>query len=143
MKRIKIANPIKREEYKNFKIITTIDGREYMAYDLFYNEDYLIFYEKEEFFDIGKINIIAKNSIEIFKILKTCLENNFLVFIDNKDFLETKIGIIVELKEEKLRIKEVDKYGNYNKISEIYLNEIELLAVKNFKFWEENYEEKF
>ncbi len=170
LKRIKIANPIKREEYKNFKIITTIDGREYMAYDLSYNEDYLTFYEKEEFFDVGKINIIAKNSIEniselkvklkvkkesfynlidlekeleIFKILKTCLENNFLVFIDNKDFLETKIGIIVELKEEKLRIKEVDKYGNYNKISEIYLNEIELLAVKNFKFWEENYEEKF
>ncbi|MDC7954870.1 phage head-tail adapter protein, partial [Fusobacterium simiae] len=62
---------------------------------------------------------------------------------DNKDFLETKIGIIVELKEEKLRIKEVDKYGNYNKISEIYLDEIELLAVKNYKFWEENYEEKF
>lgn len=170
LKRIRIANPIKREEYKDFKIITTIDDREYMAYDLFYNKDYLIFYEKEEFFDIGKINIIAKNSIEniselkvklkvkkesfcdlidfekeleIFKILKICLENNFLVFIDNKDFLETKIGIIVELKEEKLRIKEVDKYGNYNKISEIYLDEIELLAVKNYKFWEENYEEKF
>ena len=170
LKRIKIYNPVEREEYKNFKIITTIDDREYMAYDLFYNEDYLIFYEKEEFFDIAQINIIAKDRIEdiselkvrlnvkkesfcdlinfekeleIFKILKICLENNFLVFIDNKDFLETKIGIIIELKEEKLKIREIDKYGNYDKTSEIYLDEIELLAIKNFKFWEEDYEEKF
>ena len=170
LKRIKIYNPVEREEYKNFKIITTIDDREYMAYDLFYNEDYLIFYEKEEFFDIAQINIIAKDRIEdiselkvrlnvkkesfcdlinfekeleIFKILKICLENNFLVFIDNKDFLETKIGIVTELKEEKLKIREIDKYGNYDKTSEIYLDEIELLAIKNFKFWEEDYEEKF
>lgn len=161
LKRIKIDNSIKSKEYKDFKIITIIDDREYMAYDLFYNEDYLIFYEKEEFFDIAQINIIAKDRIEdiselkvrlnvkkesfcdlinfekeleIFKILKICLENNFLVFIDNKDFLETKIGIIIELKEEKLKIREIDKYGNYEKTSEIYLDEIELLAIKNFKF---------
>ena len=39
-------NFVEREEYKNFKIITTIDDKEYMAYDLFYNDDYLIFSEK-------------------------------------------------------------------------------------------------
>ena len=161
LKRIKISNFIEREEYKKFKIITTKDDDEYTAYDLSYNEDYLIFSEKEEFFDIAQINIIAKDRIEdiselkvrlnvkkesfcdlinfekeleIFKILKICLENNFLIFIDNKDFLETKIGIIIELKEEKLKIREIDKYGNYDKTSEIYLDEIELLAIKNFKF---------
>ena len=45
LKRIEY-NFVEREEYKNFKIITTIDDKEYMAYDLFYNDDYLIFSER-------------------------------------------------------------------------------------------------
>ena len=64
LKRIKIYNPVEKEEYKNFKIITTIDNKESMAYDLFYYENYLIFSEKEEFYDISKINTIFKNRIE-------------------------------------------------------------------------------
>ena len=163
LKRIKIYNPVEREEYKNFKIITTIDNKESMAYDLFYYENYLIFSEKEEFYDISKINIISKNKIEnisdieikldikkenfynlidfekeleIIKILRKCLENKFLVFIDNEDFFETKIGIIIELEDEKLKIKEIDKYGNFNKSSEIYFDEIQLLAVKNYRLGE-------
>lgn len=164
LKRIKIYNPVEKEEYKNFKIITTIDNKESMAYDLFYYENYLIFSEKEEFYDISKINIIFKNRIEnisdieikldikkenfynlidfekeleIIKILRKCLENKFLVFIDNEDFFETKIGTIIELEDEKLKIKEIDKYGNFIKISEVYFDEIQLLAVKNYKFMEE------
>ena len=35
LKRIKISNFIEREEYKNFKVITTKNDDEYMAYDLF------------------------------------------------------------------------------------------------------------
>ena len=163
LKRIKIYNPVEREEYKNFKIITTIDNKESMAYDLFYYENYLIFSEKEEFYDISKINIISKNKIEnisdieikldikkenfynlidfekeleIIKILRKCLENKFLVFIDNEDFFETKIGIIIELEDEKLKIEEIDKYGNFNKSSEIYFDEIQLLAVKNYRLGE-------
>lgn len=163
LKRIKIYNPVEREEYKNFKIITTIDNKESMAYDLFYYENYLIFSEKEEFYDISKINIISKNRIEnisdieikldikkenfynlidfekeleIIKILRKCLENKFLVFIDNEDFFETKIGIIIELEDEKLKIEEIDKYGNFNKSSEIYFDEIQLLAVKNYRLGE-------
>ena len=153
LKRIKIYNPVEREEYKNFKIIT----------NLFYYENYLIFSEKEEFYDISKINIISKNKIEnisdieikldikkenfynlidfekeleIIKILRKCLENKFLVFIDNEDFFETKIGIIIELEDEKLKIEEIDKYGNFNKSSEIYFDEIQLLAVKNYRLGE-------
>lgn len=163
LKRIKIYNPVEKEEYKNFKIITTIDNKESMAYDLFYYENYLIFSEKEEFYDISKINIISKNKIEnisdieikldikkenfynlidfekeleIIKILRKCLENKFLVFIDNEDFFETKIGIIIELEDKKLKIKEIDKYGNFNKSSEIYFDEIQLLAVKNYRLGE-------
>ena len=163
LKRIKIYNPVEREEYKNFKIITTIDNKESMAYNLFYYENYLIFSEKEEFYDISKINIISKNRIEnisdieikldikkenfynlidfekeleIIKILRKCLENKFLVFIDNEDFFEIKIGIIIELEDEKLKIEEIDKYGNFNKSSEIYFDEIQLLAVKNYRLGE-------
>ena len=160
LKRIKISNYIEREEYKSFKVITTKDDEEYMAYDLSYNEDYLIFSEKEEFYDIGKINIIPKNMIEniseievkldtkkenfyelidfekdleIIEILRKCLENKFLVFIDNADFFETKVGVITNLENNKIKMKEIDKYGNFYKNSEIYLDEIQLLAVKNYK----------
>ena len=169
LKRIKISNYIEREEYKSFKVITTKDDEEYIAYDLSYNEDYLIFSEKEEFYDIGKINIIPKNMIEniseievkldtkkenfndlidfekdleIVEILRKCLENKFLVFIDNVDFFETKVGVITNLEDNKIKIKEIDKYGNFHKNSEIYFDEIQLLAVKNYKFMEGNYEKK-
>ena len=167
LKRIKY-NFVEREEYKNFKIITTMDDKEYMAYDIFYNEDYLIFLEKEEFYDTSEINIIPKNIIknisdlevklnikrenfynnlekglEILEILKKCYENKFLVFIDNEDFFETKAGIIANLEDNKIKMKEIDKYGNFHKNSEIYFDEIQLLAVKNYKFMEGNHEEKF
>ena len=170
LKRIKISNFIEREEYKKFKLITTKNDDEYMAYDLSYNEDYLIFSEKEEFYDIAQINIIPKNMIEniseievkldtkkenfyelidfekdleIRQILRKCLENKFLIFIDNEDFFKTKVGIITDLEDNKIKIKEINKYGNFYKNSEIYFDEIQLLAVKNYKFMEGNHEEKF
>ena len=169
LKRIKISNYIEREEYKNFKVITTKNDDEYIAYDLSYNEDYLIFSEKEEFYDIAQINIIPKNMIEsiseievkldttkenfndlidfekdleIVEILKKCLENKFLVFIDNVDFFETKVGIVTNLEDNKIKMKEIDKYGNFHKNSEIYLDEIQLLAIKNYKIMERDYEKK-
>ena len=169
LKRIKISNFIEKEEYKNFKVITTKDDEEYMAYDLSYNGDYLIFLEKEEFYDITQINIIPKNMIDsiseievkldvkrenfndlidfkkdlnIIEILRKCLENKFLVFIDNVDFFETKVGIITDLEDNKIKMKEIDKYGNFHKNSEIYLDEIQLLAIKNYKIMERDYEKK-
>ena len=168
LKRIKISNFIEREEYKKFKIITTKNDDEYMAYNLSYNEDYLIFSEKREFYDTSEINNIPKNIIknisdlevklnfkrenfynnlekglEILEILKKCYENKFLIFIDNEDFFETKVGIITDLENNKIKMKEIDKYGNFHKNSEIYFDEIQLLAVKNYKFLEGNHEEKF
>ena len=160
LKRIKISNYIEREEYKSFKVITTKNDEEYMAYDLSYNGNYLIFSEKEEFYDIAQINIIPKNMIEniseievkldtkkenfyelidfekdleIIQILRKCLENKFLIFIDNEDFFETKVGIVTNLEDNKIKMKEIDKYGNFHKNSEIYFDEIQLLAAKNYK----------
>ena len=160
LKRIKISNFIEKEEYKKFKLITTKNDDEYMAYDLSYNEDYLIFSEKGEFYDTSEINIIPKNMIEniseievkldttkenfndlidfekdleIMRILRKCLENKFLIFIDNEDFFETKIGIATDLENNKIKMKEIDKYGNFYKNSEIYFDEIQLLAVRNYK----------
>ena len=160
LKRIKISNFIEREEYKKFKLITTKNDDEYMAYDLSYNKDYLIFSEKGEFYDTSEINIIPKNMIEniseievkldtkkenfyelidfekdleIRQILRKCLENKFLIFIDNEDFFETKVGIVVNLEDNKIKMKEIDKYGNFHKNSEIYFDEIQLLAIKNYK----------
>ena len=158
LKRIKISNFIEREEYKKFKLITTKNDDEYMAYNLSYNEDYLIFSEKREFYDTSEINIIPKNIIknisdlevklnfkrenfynnlekdlEIIQILRKCLENKFLVFIDNEDFFETKIGIVTDLEKNKIKMKEIGKYGNFHKNSEIYFDEIQLLAVKNYR----------
>lgn len=169
LKRVKISNFIEREEYKSFKVITTKDDEEYIAYDLSYNGNYLIFLEKEEFYDIAQINIIPKNMIEsiseievkldttkenfndlidfekdleIIEILRKCLENKFLVFIDNVDFFETKVGVITNLEDNKIRIKEIDRYGNFYKNSEIYLDEIQLIAIKNYKIMERDYEKK-
>ena len=160
LKRIKISNFIEREEYKKFKLITTKNDDEYMAYDIFYNEDYLIFSEKEEFYDTSEINIIPKNIIEniseievkldtkkenfyelidfekdleIIQILRKCLENKFLIFIDNEDFFETKVGIVTNLEDNKIKMKEINKYGNFHKNSEIYFDEIQLLVVKNYR----------
>ena len=163
LKRIKISNFIEKKEYKKYKLITTKNNDKYMAYDLSYNGDYLIFSEKEEFYDIAQINIISKNMIDsiseievkldvkkenfndlidfkkdldIVEILRRCLENKFLIFIDNADFFETKVGIIINLEDNKIKIKEIDKYGNLYKNSKIYLDEIQLLAVKNYSLGE-------
>ena len=95
--------------------------------------------KKENFNDL----IDFKKGLDIVEILRKCLENKFLIFIDNKGFFETKVGIITDLENNKIKMKEIDKYGNFNKDSEIYFDEIQLLAVKNYKFLEGNHEEKF
>ena len=54
--------------------------------------------------------------------------------------IENSRGIITtNLEDNKIKIKEIDKYGNLYKNSEIYFDEIQLLAVKNYKFMEEKW----
>ena len=42
-------------------------------------------------------------------------------------------GIVTDLENNKIKMKEIDKYGNFYKNSKIYLDEIQLLAIKNYK----------
>ena len=63
--------------------------------------------------------------------------------LKDNTFFETKVGVITNLENNKIKMKEIDKYGNFYKNSEIYLDEIQLLAVKNYKIMEGNHEEKF
>ena len=94
--------------------------------------------KKENFNDL----IDFKRDLDIVEILRRCLENKFLIFIDNEDFFETKVGIVTNLENNKIKMKEIGKYGNFHKNSKIYLDEIQLLAVKNYKFMERDYEKK-
>ena len=103
LKRIKIYNPVEREEYKNFKIITIIDNKESMAYNLFYYENYLIFSEKEEFYDISKINIISKNRIENISDIEIKLDikkENFYKILQENNFFNIRSWIYNNYKEE-------------------------------------------
>jgi len=48
--------------------------------------------------------------------------------------IENSRGIIsANLVDNKIKMKEIDKYGNFHKNSKIYLNEIQLIAIKNYK----------
>ena len=53
--------------------------------------------------------------------------------LKDNTFFETKVGVITNLENNKIKIKEIDKYGNFYKNSEIYFDEIQLLAIKNYK----------
>jgi len=56
------------------------------------------------------------------------ISNNTMVEIENSR------GIIsANLVDNKIKMKEIDKYGNFHKNSKIYLNEIQLIAIKNYK----------
>jgi len=118
LKRIKISNYIEREEYTEIEV--KLDTK------------------KENFYEL----IDFEKDLEIVEILKKCLENKFLVFIDNIDFFETKVGVITNLEDNKIKMKEIDKYGDFYKNSEIYFDEIQLLAIKNYKIMERDYEKK-
>ena len=50
--------------------------------------------------------------------------------------------ISANLEDNKIKMKEIDKYGNFYKNSEIYFDEIQLLVVKNYKIMERDYEKK-
>mgnify|MGYP002754654720 FL=1 len=53
--------------------------------------------------------------------------------LKDNTFFETKVGVITNLENNKIKMKEIDKYGNFYKNSEIYFDEIQLLAIKNYK----------
>ena len=124
----KAEREVKKEDIELKNGIIYFKGEE-NSYNGIVKENYPNGKLKENFYEL----IDFEKNLDIIQILRKCLENKFLVFIDNEDFFETKIGIVTDLEKNKIKMKEIGKYGNFHKNSEIYFDEIQLLAVKNYK----------
>ena len=61
------------------------------------------------------------------------MENQLLVFIDNEDYEETKVGMVIELSEKEFRLKEFSQYRKFSEISTIKYSEVQLLYIYNYK----------
>ena len=159
IKKIKILEKIKFETEKDKKIkkIRMNTGTTYFGYIKEKSKDYLIFQEKPEFNDESSISIVkAEKTEEITEILETVefqkieiknkiteigfsellkasMENQLLVFIDNEDYEETKVGMVIELSEKKFRLKEFSQYRKFSEISTIKYSEVQLLYIYNYK----------
>lgn len=125
IKKIKILEKIKFETEKDKKIkkIRMNTGTTYFGYIKEKSKDYLMFQEKPEFNDENSISIVKAEKIEeiteiletvefqkieiknkiteigFSELLKVSMENQLLVFIDNEDYEETKVGMVIELSE--------------------------------------------
>ena len=82
-----------------------------------------------------EIGNLFKN-IDFFEILKASMENKLVISIDNEDYEETKVGIIIEMKKDTLKLKRFDKYRQFSEISIIPYSEIQLLYVYNYEVFE-------
>lgn len=133
IKKIKILEKIKFETEKDKKIkkIRMNTGTTYFGYIKEKSKDYLMFQEKPEFNDESSISIVKAEKIEeiteiletvefqkieiknkiteigFSELLKVSMENQLLVFIDNEDYEETKVGMVIELSEKKFQIKRI------------------------------------
>lgn len=157
IKKIKILEKIKFETEKDKKIkkIRMNTGTTYFGYIKEKSKDYLIFQEKPEFNDESSISIVKAEKIEeiteiletvefqkieiknkiteigFSELLKVSMENQLLVFIDNEDYEETKVGMVIELSEKKFRLKEFSQYRKFSEISTIKYSEVQLLYIYN------------
>ena len=159
IKKIKILEKIKFETEKDKKIkkIRMNTGTTYFGYIKEKSKDYLIFQEKPEFNDESSISIVKAEKIEeiteiletvefqkieiknkiteigFSELLKVSMENQLLVFIDNEDYEETKVGMVIELSEKEFRLKEFSQYRKFSEISTIKYSEVQLLYIYNYK----------
>jgi hypothetical protein len=159
IKKIKILEEIKFETEKDEKIkkIRMNTGTIYFGYIKEKSKDYLIFQEKPEFNDESSISIVKAEKIEeiteiletvefqkieiknkiteigFSELLKASMENQLLVFIDNEDYKETKVGMVIELSEKEFRLKEFSQYRKFSEISTIKYSEVQLLYIYNYK----------
>ena len=157
IKKIKILEKIKFETEKDKKIkkIRMNTGTTYFGYIKEKSKDYLMFQEKPEFNDENSISIVKAEKIEeiteiletvefqkieiknkiteigFSELLKVSMENQLLVFIDNEDYEETKVGMVIELSEKKFRLEEFSQYRKFSEISTIKYSEVQLLYIYN------------
>ena len=94
---------------------------------------------KEENIRYNSINKYIQNikDITLLFLLEICLNFKFIIFIDNKKFSETKVGIIEKILNN--RILELNILNeNYHFIEKIRIeiSEIEILKIKNYSLFE-------
>ena len=94
---------------------------------------------KEENIRYNSINKYIQNikDITLLFLLEICLNFKFIIFIDNKKFSETKVGIIEKILNN--RILELNILNeNYHFIEKIRIeiSEIEILRIKNYSLFE-------
>ena len=161
IKRIKLLEKIeditKTDKENNIKKIVMNTGEIYFGNVVQTIGEYFIFREKREFNENSQLSIIKIDKIEeinelinfnimkrteiknlfknidFFEILKISMENKLVVSIDNEDYEETKVGIIIEIKEDIFKLKRFEKYKQFSEISIISYSEIQLLYVHNYE----------
>lgn len=161
IKRIKlleeIEDTVKTDRENNIRKIVMNTGKIYFGNVIQTIGKYFIFREKREFSENSQLSIIKIDKIEeinelinfnimkrteiknlfknidFFEILKISMENKLVVSIDNEDYEETKVGIIIEMKEDTLKLKRFEKYKQFSEISIIPYSEIQLLYVHNYE----------
>ena len=94
---------------------------------------------KEENIRYNSINKYIQNikDITLLFLLEICLNFKFIIFIDNKKFSETKVGIVEKILNN--RILELNTLNeNYHFIEKIRIeiSEIEILRIKNYSLLE-------
>ena len=94
---------------------------------------------KEENIRYNSINKYIQNikDITLLFLLEICLNFKFIIFIDNKKFSETKVGIIEKILNN--RILELNTLNeNYHFIEKIRIeiSEIKILRIKNYSLFE-------
>lgn len=144
-------------------IIKLYSNNIYIGNILFDRKEIIIFKEIVEFSENSRILILKKEDIEeiseLYKeenikynsinkyiqdikditllfLLEICLNFKFIIFIDNKKFSETKVGIIEKILND--RILELNTLNeNYHFIEKIRIeiSEIEILRIKNYSLF--------
>ena len=145
-------------------IIKLYSNNIYIGNILFDRKEIIIFKEIIEFSENSRILILKKEDIEeiselykeenikynsinkyiqdiknitLLLLLEICLNFKFIIFIDNKKFSETKVGIIEKILNN--RILELNTLNeNYHFIEKIRIeiSEIEILRIKNYSLFE-------
>ena len=148
----------------SLNIIKLYSNNIYIGNILFDRKEIIIFKEIVEFSENSRILILKKEDIEeiseLYKeenirynsinkyiqdikditllfLLEICLNFKFIIFIDNKKFSETKVGIIEKILNN--RILELNTLNeNYHFIEKIRIeiSEIEILRIKNYSLFE-------
>ena len=71
--------------------------------------------------------------MSIVEILKTCKVENIVIFIDNMEYDETKVGIVNDVNFQEVELKLLDSENRFIGITNIPLQEIQILYVKKYK----------